>query len=384
MFIKLLVFLALNALSVGITVAQAPDPPLFPIFDAQGKEGYIDITGRVAIAPQFDKVTGFSEGRAAVRVGDKWGYIDRTGKMVIAPQFREAAPFSEGLAAVTPYHDYLCGFIDENGNYVIPAKVHRFCQSFSEGLAAVGGDAYDADTEPPSLVGYIDRTGKWVIQPEFYTTGLFHEGFAMVSDGRARGFIDRTGRRSIFSESFEPRDAFAEGLAPAVVGIHRGSDGVVASVDYGILDHTGKQVLSIPGTDVHGFSEGLALVEFRGLNGHYALYGYADKTGKLVIPPRFDSAAPFFEGLAATSEGYIDHQGSVVIKQRGQSFSGGLAWVQIHSRTISEQPEHRNIYAYLNRAGKFVWVSPHADEYVSAAWMRDNFRPPPSSPSPRP
>jgi hypothetical protein len=381
---KTCLLLSLFLFAASVMRAQAPEPPLFPIFDAQGKEGYIDITGRVVIAPQFDKATGFSEGRAAVRVGDKWGYIDGAGKMVIAPQFRQAAPFSEGLAAVTPYHDYLCGFIDENGNYVIPAKVHRFCQSFSEGLAAVGGDAYDSDTETPSLVGYIDRTGKWVIQPEFYTTGLFHEGFALVSDGRARGFIDRTGRRAIFSESFEPRDAFTEGLAPAVVGIHRGPDGVVTTVDYGFLDHTGKQILSIAGTDVFGFSEGLALVEFRGLNGHYALYGYVDKTGKMVIPPRFDSAVPFSEGLAATSEGYINRQGSVVIQQRGQSFSGGLAWVGIHNRTIGERPEHRNIYGYLNQAGKFVWVSPDAGKYMSAAWMRENFRPPPSSPSPRP
>lgn len=29
-----------------------------------------------------------------------WGYIDRTGRFAIAPQFREARPFAGGLARV--------------------------------------------------------------------------------------------------------------------------------------------------------------------------------------------------------------------------------------------------------------------------------------------
>jgi hypothetical protein len=37
-------------------------------------------------------------------VGDfptgRWGYIDPKGRYVIAPQYRDARPFSEGMAAV--------------------------------------------------------------------------------------------------------------------------------------------------------------------------------------------------------------------------------------------------------------------------------------------
>ena len=36
---------------------------------------------------------------AAVQVGEKWGYIDMTGKFVVEPQFDEAHAFNEyGLA----------------------------------------------------------------------------------------------------------------------------------------------------------------------------------------------------------------------------------------------------------------------------------------------
>lgn len=39
------------------------------------KTGYIDPSGKEAIAPQFEKGQGFSEGLAAVRVDGMWGYI---------------------------------------------------------------------------------------------------------------------------------------------------------------------------------------------------------------------------------------------------------------------------------------------------------------------
>ena len=63
-----------------------------------------ETTGKFIINPQFDYADDFSEGLAAVRVGDrntgKWGYIDKKGKFVINPRFDWAFPFSEGLAVV--------------------------------------------------------------------------------------------------------------------------------------------------------------------------------------------------------------------------------------------------------------------------------------------
>ena len=61
-------------------------------------------TGTIVITPQFDSAQSFSDGVAAVRIGDartgRWGYIDKAGHYVVNPQFDEADSFSEGLAAV--------------------------------------------------------------------------------------------------------------------------------------------------------------------------------------------------------------------------------------------------------------------------------------------
>jgi hypothetical protein len=48
-------------------------------------------TRRFAIKPQYDEARQFSDGFAAVRIGDadngKWGFVDKRGKMVLGPQF---------------------------------------------------------------------------------------------------------------------------------------------------------------------------------------------------------------------------------------------------------------------------------------------------------
>ena len=61
-------------------------------------------TGTIVINPQFDSADAFSDGLAAVRIGDdktgKWGFIDKTGRIAINLQFDESRSFSDGLAMV--------------------------------------------------------------------------------------------------------------------------------------------------------------------------------------------------------------------------------------------------------------------------------------------
>ncbi|WP_082226703.1 WG repeat-containing protein [Microscilla marina] len=45
-------------------------------------------------------VREFSGGLAAVKYSNKWGFIDKTGKLVIAHEFDSAKSFSEGLTVV--------------------------------------------------------------------------------------------------------------------------------------------------------------------------------------------------------------------------------------------------------------------------------------------
>src|ERR1019366_1426959 len=65
-----------------------------------GKWGYIDTSGHLAIPAQFDSAGPFVEGLATVKLGSQVGFIDKTGQYAINPQFPEAGDFHGGLAAV--------------------------------------------------------------------------------------------------------------------------------------------------------------------------------------------------------------------------------------------------------------------------------------------
>jgi hypothetical protein len=116
--------------------------------------GYINRSGQWVIEAQpnmtWDNCSNrFSDGLAAVRIDRKWGYMDTTGSVVIAPQFDQAEAFSEGRAAVMVIKETTLpsgkpgvprrkwGFIGKDGRIVIAPKYDAVV-GFSEGLAAVG------------------------------------------------------------------------------------------------------------------------------------------------------------------------------------------------------------------------------------------------------
>jgi len=132
-------------------LTQQPPSQLFPI-TKNGKEGFIDRTGKVFIQPQYDLAFGFSEGLAPISTNSKWGYINQMGKIVIKPQMEEVSIFSEDLAAVKTGSKW--GFINPKGQVVIK-PVYDEVTLFSEGLAAV---------KVGKKWGHIDKTGKTAIK----------------------------------------------------------------------------------------------------------------------------------------------------------------------------------------------------------------------------
>jgi hypothetical protein len=76
----------------------------------------------------------------------------------------------------------------------------------------------------------------------------------------------------------------------------------------GYIDKTGKMVIEPKFSLASNFSEGLAVVSTFG--GHdpglgvvFGNRGYIDKTGKVIIPAEFEDASSFSEGLAAVKTG---------------------------------------------------------------------------------
>ncbi len=138
----------------------------------------------------------------------------------------------------------------------------------------------------------------------------------------------------------------------------------------GYINKTGRLVIPFKFDYATDFSEGLAGVEVKGK------FGYIDKTGKFVIPPRFHWGRAFSEGLAVAvirrydrngkitfdKFGYIDRSGNMVIQPQGvekekwlSNFSEGLACVMIEDKSGNIK------FGFIDKAGRQV-IPPQYDD----------------------
>jgi hypothetical protein len=251
-----------------------------------GRWGFVDRAGRLAIPLKFMRASDFSEGLAPVQMarqlGERSGFIDRTGKVVFEFPFDVSWGFHEGFALVRSKAGTF--FLDKTGRKLPTPTIDDYeARSFSEGLAAV---------QIKERWGYIDKTGKLVIAPQFDDADDFNEGLAAVkvtvdesrfvtcpmddqgstrTSTKLHGYIDRTGRL-VIPPQFEYTGPFSEGLA-----------NVSNCSKPRFIDKTGAVVFSVPFDDASPFHGGLAPVIRYNLGG--ALTGYVDKTGKVVWEP---------------------------------------------------------------------------------------------------
>jgi len=154
--------------------------------------------------------------------------------------------------------------------------------------------------------GFINKRGELVIKPVYQRARPFSEGLAAVEvKGQGTGFIDMTGKMVIEPRLFTVVFSFRDGVA-----CFRGSPELKSPGwnDYGHIDKKGKITLFPKGINVLEFSEDLAPADdapvWNGSQWVNSKKGYVDKRGEWVIKPQFDSAEMFQDGIAeVTSDG---------------------------------------------------------------------------------
>lgn len=148
-----------------------------------GKQGLFDREGDEVVPLKYDYIGNFSEGLAAVRVGDpetgKWGFIDESGTEVVQCEnhYDRIYSFSEGLALVRigTWMAGKYGFLDTTGQEIVPC-MYDYADSFIEGLAVVGIGEWQTGYK----YGVIDATGQEVIPCEYDSTIYLGGGFVQV------------------------------------------------------------------------------------------------------------------------------------------------------------------------------------------------------------
>ena len=259
----------------------------------------------------YSRVSDFTRNLAIAAQGRLKGYIDTTGKVHISPKFNVIDGFSEDRAAAG-YHQAdnsssTVGFINRSGQFVIAPQFEN-TGFFQEGLVNV---------KSGGLWGFLNYGGRLVLPCQYEYAEMFVQGLALVQMNGKYGFINPEGRFMIAAE-YDGASSFSEGLAS-----------VKAGEKYGYINPEGRFVIPPSFDAAYSFKEGLAKVEINGQ------LGFINPQGEMVIPPQFDFAFNFNDGLAAVRQndlwGFIDQQGNFVITpqyQAAHSFSEELACVK--------------------------------------------------------
>ena len=317
---------ALAAAFAAVACANAANestaPRLYAI-ERDGKRGFINADGVVVVEPQFDAVSWshaaeFHDGFAPISRDGRIGFINAEGRIIIEPQYERAGYFAEGRAPVRLGEEW--GYIDAAGAVVI-AFQFNWASSFSAGRAAVRNEQ--------QKWGYIDSTGALVIDFKFDSAAEYVDGWAFASIGKRDGFIDAAGNFGT-PPATTTAGTMSEGLRPEPTGEVRYWSGGTSGdksfdvngrhLRWGFVDVTRAFRIPPKYDSAGAFREGLARVQLDGK------HGFIDAAGRVVIPLQFDSAWEFREGLAPVGrdgvEGYVNRTGEVVIAPQFD-----LAWL---------------------------------------------------------
>ncbi len=322
--------------------------------------GYIDKSGKVVVDFKYEQVYSFSEGLACVKENGKWKVINYYGKTIIDNQTLESmlnhdevkghenlevayvTPFKEGYAyVVCRYKKTVPMRMTVEKGIKINRKGEIFNLKYKdEDIYNIGTFNYGLASFIPiykgpgseSYVGYIDKSGKVVVEPNRYTgASFFSEGYAVVSYD--------------WSNNYE------------------------------IINNKGEVVFVIPDDvsyEVLNFHEGILYVSSDEKNDDYTIADYYDTEGNIIIKgcrvsnltgylfnkngdEIYRSSFNFSEGLCIVkpdknSRAFMDRNGEIVFKTEYtlDPFKNGLA------RVYKTDEKGNARYYYINKDFEFV------------------------------
>lgn len=273
----------------------------FVIYSSNNKKGYINVITGEKIEAIYDVAYDFSEGLAAVQMGDATGFINTSGEIVISPEYSNNAmyQFKSGKCNVMigsrEENNLRAFYIDTAGNKLF-GEEYDYCMPFSEDRA------------------FVSKEGKWYI-------------------------IDAEGKK-VGENTFGPY----EKTAPTV--FKEGRAIVVKDSKYGVIDVDGNYAVQPKYEYMSEITEGGIVFKQDGL------FGYMNKDGSIVITPRYESLSSFKNGLAVFSQdhkyGVIDRAATVVVEAEYENITlmdNGLIKIQTTD----------NKFYYLNKYGQTIY-----------------------------
>lgn len=292
----------------------------FAQVDIDGKSGLIDRDGRLAIEPRYGFVEAIAPDR--FRVSETWrpaGTIGAEDFSDVMVEFR-----SEGAGRIMGEPDASkFGIIDRAGQLIEPPGIHIFDPDDRSIRFVLWDNLWGLER------GGFGRTNKnWLAKPQFHAVEQLSDGLARVRVSGRIGFIDRSGR-FVIDPVFDEASAFTPGFATTPA--RQGSSA-------GVIDRAGSWVFRIEADGLRratsSYKDGGAAFGWHFLrhdlwrNQRRERWGLLDFDGHVLLEPKFDQPIQrCADGhLVALSDGvqlYLRSDSSPLLPPNGRILAAG-------------------------------------------------------------
>ncbi|MCR4757119.1 MAG: WG repeat-containing protein [Butyrivibrio sp.] len=271
----------------------------------------IDTEGNVLLSKAYRCISDFTNtGFAYVEwdEGDETfcGYIGTDGKLLREKKYNLGEISSQTVDGQEYYfaiNGDMAEIYDLEGNLTGKIRKPNRILNFQQcGLASVR----DSETR---LIGCVDKTGRFVIEPE-YDASIFFDtnGIAVTDDvdGNDVCLLLDGEKKFILS------DAWTTGFGGEQFALVCSNESGL----YGYIDTEGEYLVTPCFSEAREFSEGYAAVKDD--NGKW---GFIDSNGEIVIAPQYEFVGDFKEGVAKVEndqnlQGVIDANNNYIIEPK--------------------------------------------------------------------
>lgn len=364
------------------------------------------ITTGVAVEPK-NKL--FNDGLTPVRdENGRWGYINVNGGVAINFKYSEAGAFKNGVAIVAEGN-----YNDESGKYtrykIINNKDKCVNDKYYVYLAEAGGGLIIFDDSVGE--GVMNREGKIIVDANYDKIEPFSDnGYAIVTLNGKKGVINQKGELVLaalyddveglsyvdsgdyYAFAVKENKILTDEDAVGVTDLIDADEGERLTPSYSLVNLSGRTVSSGWLGIRQAFYKGDLITVKQEIGGR-ELYGFITVSGKVEVTPEFTETGVFMNGLCAVRMydedadkyvwNYVDKNGDVAIKLDLDSLDaiscfagdGDIAPVKVETESGYK-------YRYIDRKGHFVTeavydiaypmgIKTGIDRYALASYVED-------------
>jgi hypothetical protein len=307
--------------------------------------GIINSDGYFIVKPKYDTISPFLEGRAVAIYDEGYKVLDESGKEITTEAYFYIGDYHEGRAVAAnnnEHGDYLLGYLNKRGKEVIPLS-YEAASDFQDGKAVVKvkEDGYSL----------IDLTGKVLKSYPYPFVNYYGEGLLAFKEKEEGnwGYMDESGK-VVIEPQFIGVQQFIDGKAIVTVETNKQSF-------YGLIDRQGNFIIkphynSLLNLGEDRYAIGKAMDPEKPYL--FPKYAIADSSGQIYTGFIYNGVSKFKDGIASA---YND-EFTFFIDKRGQRIEHlpkvtGIGSLVFEKSLIKGDVDFRTFY--LDKKGRLVW-----------------------------